>query len=308
MLFPPFCRLRAISCLAVLACASTLSAQPRVDNVLQRMVPPGTTSLIGSHMDQIEQTEIYRKMIASRVLLQIDQFANETGFDPRRDVREFLLASTPHASVMLARGAFRLNAETLKNVKRTRHGKYVIYGRGAAGFCILDSTLAAAGEMSVLEAALDEWTSGTHTAAQPLLARAAAVNPQSQLWGVSTTAGQFIADHAPQANAGIDITKVFRNLQETWFEADFNSGMGASLHGTTTTEKDALNLRDAFRGVIGLGRLNVPDNEPELLKVFDKITVDQQGRTITIHAGIPEDLIDKMVEMLSAPANRRLIL
>jgi hypothetical protein len=259
-------------------------------------------------MDQVKQTEIYKKMVATQSLVQVDQFARETGFDPRRDVRELLFASSPRGSVMLARGTFHLNSATLKNVKRTRYGQYDIWGQGGSGFCILDSTLAAAGELPVLEAALDEWKSGTHTAAQPLLAHAGGVNPQSQLWGVSTAAASFLADHPPGANSGIDFAKIFRSLQDTWFQADLSAGVRSEVHGTTVTEKDAINLRDTVRGIVGLGRLNVPENQSDLLRVWDGITVDQQGRSISLHADIAQNMIDKMVEMMNAPpAARRLL-
>jgi hypothetical protein len=294
---------------ALIAFPSAISAQPRIDNVLERMVPPGSTSLVGSHMDLIKQTEIYKKMVATRSLAQVDQFAIETGFDPRRDVRELLYATTPQGSVMLARGTFHLNSTTLKNMKKTRHGQYDIWGQGANGFCILDSTLAAAGELPALEAALDEWTSGSHMAAQPLLSRVAGVNPQSQLWGISTGAGNFLADHPPAANSGLDFSKIFRGLQEYWFQADISTGMRSEVHGTAATEKDAVNLRDTVRGIVGLGRLNVPENQSDLLKVWDGITVDQQGRSISLHADISQDLIDRMLQMLNAvPPSQRQIL
>jgi hypothetical protein len=297
------------SLLTVFIFASVASAQPLIDNVLERMVPPGSTSLVGSHMDRVKQTEIYRKMVASQSLVQVDQFARETGFDPRRDVKELLFASTAHGSVMLARGTFHLNPATLKNMTKTRHGQYDIWGQGASGFCILDATLAAAGEIPVLHAALDEWTSGAHTAAQPLLAHVASVEPQSQLWGVSIGTGNFLADHPPAANSGLDLSKIFRGLQDTWFQADFSAGMRSEVHGTTATEKEAISLRDAVRGMVGLGRLNVPENQSELLKVWDGIGVDQQGRSIAIRVDIPQDLIDKMVQMLNAgsSAGRRLL-
>jgi hypothetical protein len=302
------------SCLILFAIASVVlfasagRAQPRVDNVLERMVPPGSTSLVGTHMDRIKLTEIYKRMLAAQSLVQVDEFARETGFDPRRDVRELLFASAPKGSVMLARGTFHLNSATLTGVKKTRHGQYDIWGQGGSGFCLLDSTLAAAGEIPALEAALDEWTSGAHTAGQPLLARVSAVDPQSQLWGVSVGAGNFLADHPPAANSGLDLSKIFRGLQDTWFQADFSAGMRAEVHGTTMTEKDAINLRDAVRGMVGLGRLNVPENQPELLKVWDGIGVDQQGRMIAIRADIAQSLIDKLVQMLNGPAGSRRIL
>jgi len=289
--------------------ASAALAQPRVDNVLQRMVPPGSTSLVGARMDQIKQTEIYKKMLAAQSLVQVEEFASETGFDPRRDVRELLFVTGTPSAVMLARGTFHLSPSTLKEMKKIRRGRYDIWVRGDSGFCILDSTLAAAGDIGSVEAALDEWTSGTHAAAQPLLARVAAVNPQSYLWGISTGTGSFLAEHPPGANSGLDFSAIFRGLHDYWFQADFSAGMRAEVHGTTATEKDAVNLRDAVRGVVGLGRLNVPENQPELLKVWDGITVDQQGRSISLHADIAQALIDKMVRLLSgASASGRQIL
>jgi hypothetical protein len=263
------------------------------------MVPHGSTSMVGARMDQIKQTEIYKKMLATQSLVQVDEFASETGFDPRRDVRELLFVTGSPSAVMLARGTFHLNPATLKEMRKIRRGQYDIWVRGDSGFCILDSTLAAAGDITSVEAALDEWTSGTHTAAQTLLARVTAVNPQSQLWGISTGTGSFLAEHPPAASSGLDFSAIFRGLHDYWFQANFSTGMRAEVHGTTAAEKDAVNLRDAIRGVVGLGRLNVPENQPELLKVWDGISVDQQGRSISLHADIAQDLIDKLVRMLS---------
>ncbi|HWF11659.1 MAG TPA: hypothetical protein VG297_24495 [Bryobacteraceae bacterium] len=291
--------------ISLLAFAVTLAAQPRIDNVLGKMVPPGATSLVGAHMDQIKQTALYRKMLASASLTELDQFAAQTGFDPRRDVRDLLYVSTSAGSVLLARGTFHLNPTTLRNARRIKHGPYEIMSEGSGGFCVLDSTLAAAGDVPVLEAALDEWTSGSHTAAQPLVARLGSVNPQSQLWGISTGTGNFLAEHPPGVSAGIDFSKIFRGLQDTWFEADFSGGLRAEVRGTAATEKDALSLRDAVRGIVGLGRLSVPENQSELLKAWDGITVDQQGRSISLHADIAQDLIDKLVQTLITPAQRR---
>jgi hypothetical protein len=295
--------------LVFLAFSSALFAQPRVDNVLERMVPTGATSLVGGRMEQIKQTELYKKLLVTQNLTQLDQFARDTGFDPRRDVRELLFTTNAQGSVMLARGTFHINSIALKDAKKTRHGKYDIWGQDGNGFCILDSTLAAAGDIPAVAAALDEWTSGKHAAAKPLLARVTNVSPQSQLWGVSIGSGNFLADHPPAANSSLDFSRIFSNLRDYWFQADFSGGMRAEVHGTTGTEKDAINLRDVVRGLVGLGRLSVPENRSELLKVWDGITVDQQGRSLSLHADIPQDLIDKLVQMLkAAPAGTRQIL
>ena len=186
-----------------------------------------------------------------------------------------------------------------------RHGEYDVWGQGTSGFCILDSTLAAAGDLSAVIAALDEWKSGSHTAAQPLLARASGVETRAQLWGVSTGLSSFLAEHSPGAGSGIDMSKILQGLEDTSFGADLSMGLFARVHGTTATEKDAMSLRDTFRGMVGLGRLKVPENQPELLKVWDGITVDQQGRSLTINVDIAQNLLDKLMQIFNfAPVSR----
>lgn len=282
-------------------------ADPTIDNVLIRMVPPGSTSLVGAHMEAIRQTDLYRRMVAERKLPDVDRFAAETGFDPRRDVRELLYVTAPgEANVMLARGTFRPNLASMRDLKLVRHGEYNVFvnAERKAGFCILDATLAAAGDLAGIEAALDEWKSGSHTGAEPLLARIHAASPTAQLWGVSTGVAGFLADYMPRASNGVNFSRIFRGLEDTWFEADFTAGLRASVHGRTQTGQDAVNLRDAAKGLIGLGRLSVPENEPEMLRLWDGITVTQDSHNLLVSANIPENLMDKLVTMLSPAPGR----
>jgi len=293
--------------LLLFSLAGLCTADPKIDNVLIRMVPPGSISLVGAHMDAIRQTDLYRRMLAERRLPDVDRFAAETGFDPRRDVRELLYVTTPgETNVMLARGTFRPSLSSMRDLKLVRHGEYNIFvnAEHKAGFCILDSTLAAAGDLAGIEAALDEWKSGSNTGAQPLLARVRPASPGAQLWGVSTGVAGFLSDYMPRANNGIDFSRIFRGLEDTWFEADFAAGVRASVHGRTRTDEDAVNLRDAAKGLIGLGRLSVPEKQPELLRIWDGIAVTQDGRNLLVSANIPENLIDKLVAMFSPAPGR----
>ena len=293
--------------LLTLLAAFPLQAAPRVDNVLLRMVPPGTTGLVGAHMDQLQASDLFQKLMAQQKLPQLDQFARETGFDPRRDVREVLLVSGPSGTALLARGKFNLKPDPVPGMKVIRHGQYNIRAdsSGASGFCVLDSTLAAAGEVPAIEAALDEWQHGTHKAAQPLLTAVANVGDQTTLWGVSTGFASFLSKNLPRAGNGIDFSSIFRGIESSSFNASVSSGFEAAIHCTTATEKDAISLRDAAKGLIGLGRLNVPQNKPDLLRFWDGLTVEQAGRSFTINADIAGDLLDQMVQLFSAPGRGR---
>jgi hypothetical protein len=286
-------------CALVLFAAVSCSAAPRVDNVLEKMTPPDASAVVGARMDALRGTDLYRRLIEAGKLPQLDAFAKETGFDPRTDVRELLLVTTPKGRVLLARGTFHVNAEATRGVPRTRHGGYQILGQPTGAFCILDETLAAAGDTAAIEEALDEWVSGSHTAARGLLGRVAGASENAQIWGISTGVADFLADNVP-TTGGVDFSKIFHGMQDVWFEGNLSNGLRAEVHGSAATEEDAMHLRDAVRGLVGMGRLSVPEKQPELLRLWDGIVATQTGKAIAIRMDIAADLMEKLVAMLSS--------
>jgi len=273
-------------------------AQTRVDNVLAGMIPPGTVSLLGARMDELKTTALYRKIVQQRKLADLDRFAGETGFDPRRDVKELLLASNgeQNGTVLLARGAFHVSG--FGSTKEFKHGEYVIHGDERAGFCILDSTLAAAGPLPPLYAALDQWHAHAPQAAPGLLKRAEEMPASEQIWAVSDGGLTFVAGMLRAGQSGPDFAQILRSLQSTSFRANLTGGLDALAQGNTKDPDDAKSLADAARGLIGFGRLSVPENHRELLKLWDGFHVDQTGAHITITVKIPQDLIDQLMDML----------
>ena len=68
---------------------------------------------------------------------------------------------------------------------------------------------------------------------------------------------------------------------------------------TTAAVKDALALRDAAKGAVGFGRLSVPEDKPDLLPVFDSITVEQQDRNLAIRIDLPQKSIEPLLALLA---------
>jgi hypothetical protein len=270
----------------------------RIDNVLAKLVPSDSLSLFGARMDQLKTAPLYTKLVVQQKLPQLDSFAGETGFDPRRDVRDLLVASNgkPHSGVLLARGTFHV-AE-VKTLSKTMYRGYILWvtPKEDAGFCIMDSTLAIAGPTPSMKAALDQYLSAGKDPASALLDQARAIPMQYQLWSVSVGGADFLASNLPHDGNASNFGKIFRSLENTHFQADLSRGLNAFAQGNCRTEADAKSLGDAARGLIGFGRLSVPDNQPELLRLWDGLHVEQNQRTITISANIPQDLIDKLVQ------------
>ncbi|MDQ6665435.1 MAG: hypothetical protein M3Z23_13710 [Acidobacteriota bacterium] len=293
--------LAAILALAFLA-TTCRSDSGRIDPVLAQLVPANAISLFGARMDQVKSTPLYQKLIAQKKLPQLDQFASETGFDPRRDVRDLLVASDGKDTVALARGTFHLG--NLQGVHKSNYKGYTLYTRDNNGYSLLDGSTAVAGTLPGLHAALDRYKSGAPSANAALLARAEAIPGQYQVWAVSAGGADFIARNMPQSGNGANFSKIFRSLENTIFEADLRNGLDAIAQGNCQTAKDAKDLGDAARGLVGFGRLSVPENQPELLKLWDGIHVDQKDKNINIAAKISRDLVDKLVQMVNAEASK----
>jgi len=291
---------------------SAAQAAERIDNVLVQLIPRDAVSLFGAQMDQVKSTPLYQKLVAGQKLPQLDQFAAETNFDPRRDVRELLIASnlTKNSGVLLARGNFRVSPETLakmKDMRRSTYQGYVVWTNTAqeAGFCILDSTLAIAGPVESMHAALDRYHDrGSSRAQSPLLQRAMAVPQRNQIWLVSQGGSDFLANNLPEGGPAANFGHIFHNLESVQLQADLSRGLNASVLGACKTEPDAKALSDAARGLVGFGRLSVPDGQPQLLRVWDAIQVTQQGRNLSVIADIPADLIERLIQLFDSGPKR----
>ena len=128
----------------------------------------------------------------------------------------------------------------------------------------------------MLEAALDQYKSGNRNNAAALLARARAIPENYQLWGVTTGNGNFISENMPSAGpGGAGFAPLFRSLQNVLFEADLRSGLKGIAEGLCGSPQDAKKLSDALRGMVGMGRLNTPENQPEPAAALGR----DEGRT-----------------------------
>src|SRR5437870_963166 len=110
-------------CVWVLAlgCNSAQTGRSRIDPTLVAFAPSDAVMLTGVRMDEVRATPVYQKLLAQKRLEALDNFARETGFDPRKDVRELLFVSRGGDMLVSARGVFNLR-EALGMTKTTYKG------------------------------------------------------------------------------------------------------------------------------------------------------------------------------------------
>ena len=92
--------------LMLAACARKTPVGPKIDPALATLIPDDTTLLVGTRLEALERTPVYQKYLADRKFSQVDEFAAQTGLDPKKDLWELLFVSDGKNNVLLGRGKF----------------------------------------------------------------------------------------------------------------------------------------------------------------------------------------------------------
>jgi hypothetical protein len=284
--------------LALASCNKPAATGVRVDPALATLVPAGTALLVGAKLDKLRETPVYQKHLSRIPLPRLDEFSSETGLDPRRDIWEVLFASNGSQSgVLMVRGKFATGELEPKLQKEgathTTYKGYGLFGDDRNALFFMNSSTALTGTTSVLKTIIDNRDrsgSGIPATLQPLVS---SVPAGAQLWAVFN--GSAIQLPFPDDSNIGNLNQFIRSIQSGRFSADLRAGFDLQATGTCATDRDAKRIHDAFRGLIGLGRLNTPDNQPDMLRVYDSIDVKQDGRTVNVAASVPEELVDKFL-------------
>jgi hypothetical protein len=290
--------------LLILACSSAQTGGARVDPVLAALVPADTVLLSGIRMSELRTTPLYVKMLSQNLNSTLDDFAKNTNFDIRRDVNDILIASTATGSgkVLLARGNFKIQPPA--GFKKSAYKGVAIYSQGEGAYAILDPTTAVAATQPEVLKIIDQKQSGQR-GASALVDRARNLPGAGQIWLVSNGWGTLPADLSRQDGNIANLARFMQSIERANAIADLRSGLVGNITGECKSEQDAKSLGDAARGMVGLGRLNVPENRPEMLRLFDGIKVEQKQRTIQVNVNISADLIDRMLQMNGADPKPR---
>jgi hypothetical protein len=59
-----------------------------------------------------------------------------------------------------------------------------------------------------------------------------------------------------------------------------------------------------LRGLIGLARLSTHDNELDLLRMWDALSIAKDRQTVRVDMDLPADLTDKLISKLSVLRGR----
>src|ERR1700733_9275034 len=155
-------RLIAASCFLAGSAQIMLAADPG----LLSLAMPNARAMTGVNVEQARLSLFGQYLMAEIAAREagLQALIDATGFDPRRDLREILVASPAEAGsksgVILARGTFDVAriveaARSIGQTAETYKGVEILGDPAKGSLAFLDATLAIAGEGADVRAAID---------------------------------------------------------------------------------------------------------------------------------------------------------
>jgi hypothetical protein len=291
----------------------TAAAVASVDPALLNLVPPDAKLVSGIQVEQSKASPFGRYVLSQMGSGNADltKFIAATGFDPRSDLSELLVATAgtveKQAIIVFGRGVFnpvkiaslaKNSGATLLNYK----GIDLITHKDAKSdnsVAFLTASTAAMGNTDAVKAAIDRSQTGPFLSAdiQAKVRDLAAVN---DAWFLSTgPITNLFAGKMPDQNLNQAMNW---NLLQAVLQANGGIKFGVkeitiSAEALTRSGKDASALADVIRFVAGLVQMN-KDKTPQAERaasLLDTLQLSTEASTMKLSLSIPEDIAEKLI-------------
>jgi hypothetical protein len=281
----------------LVACSHSPVAGPKIDPALSMVIPADTVLLVGTRLEAIEKTDVYKKYLAQRSIPQIDAFAKQTLIDPRKELWELLYISNGKQGALLGRGKFADDGEPRLpkgGLNRFSYKGYNFIGDERTAILLLSPTSVGYGDTPELRALIDakEKSVGPAPALAELLKD---IPPNSQLWA-AYRGGPIQLPFDTKGNLS-NVTRAVSLIQSGTFYFDFTIGVKGLGTGSGNNEQDAGELESALKALVGFGRLATPAKQPGLERIWDGLTVTREERVVKLHIDEPEELVDDALNL-----------
>lgn len=292
------------------------------DQELLKLLMPDAKVVAGVNVDQAKASP-FGQYILSQMMPpdpQMRELNVLTGFDPTRDVRELLVASTGAAQpgkesgLALARGNFNIagitNAVTQHGANTESYGGVTIVTDPGkrVGIAFVNTTLVIAGDLANVKAAIDR-QSKPASLSPTLLSQINEWSNSQDAWLVtSVPPGSLVprqgAPKIPGVGPGQD---AFQAIQQAAGGVRFGSMVSVRVQGITDTAQNAQQMGDAIKLLASLAQMQ-GGNDPVVKTLVQSLNVSPAGNQVNVGITMPSDqLIELVKPQKRAPAQRRAV-
>ncbi len=280
------------------------------DPQLLNLVMPDAKVLAGVNVEQAKGTQ-FGQYVLNQLQTEdahMQQLVTLTGFDPRRDVRELLVASDGvpggKTGLALARGNFDVAkitaAATLQGAASEVYNSITILEdpkKQTMGIAFLDSTTVAAGDIASVKGAIDRLK-----IAQPLpaavLVKVNQWSTSQDAWGITTVPPASLAPPMKAANANANanpMLNVAQNVQTAAGGVKFGAQVVFSGEAQCDTAQNATTLGDVVKLLINLAQMQA-GQDATAAALIKSVAVTTDGNVLKVSASLPQDVFQQMLQ------------
>jgi hypothetical protein len=274
-----------------------LATGVKVDPALATLVPADTVLMVGTRLEALLKTPVYQNYFADRQFSQVEDFARRTGLDPRKDLWELLFISNGRHSELLGRGKFANEMEPKlekEGAQRFGYKGFNLLGNERGAVMFINSSTAAIGEIEALHSFIDQ-REKSHGPPEALAALMKEIPADAQFWA-AYTGGSITLPFDPNSDLA-NINKLIGYVQTGSVYFDLRNGLKGVADGLCSNDQGAQQVHDALKALVGIGRLSVPKEQPDLAQVYDTIRVTQESHRVKLYIDVPQPMVDKFLNL-----------
>jgi hypothetical protein len=286
------------------------------DPALLQMVMPDSQVIAGLQVAQAKSS-LFGQYVLSHLSVNdnnLAEFTSETGFDPRKDVSEIVIASnwksnTPENRwLVLADGTF--NVAKITAAVQANGGTASVYqgvnlvthaaasnSQPATSFAFLSPTMALAGDVNSVKSAIDRKQSNAPTDSN-VFSKAQQVSANNDFWFVTLVPLSNFSSAIPNGNLGNAMQgNLFAAVNQASGGIRFGDTVTISAEAITRSEKDAQALVDVVKFFAGLVQMNRQKDPTagQIATLLDTLQATASGNTTTISLAIPEQQLEQLI-------------
>lgn len=282
------------------------------DQELVNLLPAGPRAVAGMNMSQSLASPFGRYLLSQMKTDDdgLKKFMDLTGFDPRRDLRELVVANydgaTPAQSqtLVVARGSFdtaRVRAAFLKEQGRSEafNGFDLLTNdKASAALAFVNGSTAVAGDVARVKDALVK--TGARVAGD-IQGRITEMSGRYDAWIFTTTPLSSFTGKLPdkRADQTFKTGQLLNGISSANGGVKFGNTIQMDAELFARSDKDAQALTDVFRFVTGMIQLNKDNPEARsegLAALVEGLKVTANGSKVIVNMSVPETELERMID------------
>jgi hypothetical protein len=276
---------------------------PAVDPRLLNLVMPDAVVLAGVNVTQAEATPFGQWVLGQLGTNdpKMQQLATLTGFDPRKDVNELLVASNGAAKtgLALATGTFDVAAITAAatahgGVTETYSGVTILEDpKQTHGIAFPSGAVVVAGDLADVKAAIDH-QSAASTLPAALAVQANQLSGANDAWFICNVAPASLHPAAPAAGAAAGLENAVKSIQFASGGVKFGTVVTAGVTAQADNAQDASTLASLLQLLVNMAQMQSGAN-PAAATLVSGLTIKATGSTIVLTLSLPEDQFQQLL-------------